>query len=282
MPHTEITTSPKLVVQRTKPVLAREFVSGAVLGASIWLALRTLGFNDPMHLSGSSGLLPSVLLGGLLGLSRYRVMLWLAGSALVTLFAIVSFTPLVVQPAQALIRSDPLPSPPLSLDAVVVLSGGVTSDGYLVPDAVDRMLSGMQLAKATGTSVLVTTRLRNPRNLEITSDADQHRLFEMMGSGLRLFTVRDVFSTRDEAIAVRDLAAEQGWARIAVVTSPAHSRRACGTFEKVGLRVTCVPADSRRVALRTLNSPDDRVLAFELWLYELVGTTQHRLRGWLP
>lgn len=263
-------------------MLAREFASGAVLGALIWLAICTLGFQGIFHLSGTSGLAPAALLGGLLGVTRYRVILWLAGGTLATLFAIVAFTPVIVQPAQALIRSDPIPSPPLTLDAVVVLSGGVTADGLIGHDAIERLLSGMRLAKATGTSALVTTRVRHPANLDISSDADQKKLVELMGSGLRLFIVADVFSTRDEALRVRELAAQQQWARVAVVTSPAHSRRACGTFEKVGLRVTCVPAESRGVAFKTLTSPGDRVEAFSLWMYEIAGTVNYRVKGWLP
>ena len=69
---------------------------------------------------------------------------------------------------------------------------------------------------------------------------------------------------------------------MAVVTSPSHSRRACGTFEKAGLRVTCVPAESREVSFETLTTPGDRIEAFQLWVYELAGTINYRVKGWLP
>ena len=263
-------------------MLAREFASGAVLGALVWLAICTLGFHGIFHLSGTSGLGPAALLGGLLGVTRYRVILWLAGATLAALFATVAFTPVIVQPAQALIRSDPIPSPPLALDAVVVLSGGVTVDGLVGHSGIERLLSGVRLAKATGTRALVTTRVRHPANLDVSSDADQKKLVELMAPGLRHFVVSDVFSTRDEALRVRDLARQQRWARVAVVTSPSHSRRACGTFEKVGVRVTCVAAESREVAFTTLASPGDRIEAFKLWIYEMAGTVNYRLKGWLP
>ncbi len=268
--------------RRAKPVLAREFTSGAVLGALAWLAITTLGLHDTLHLSAASGVGPAALLGGLLGVTRYRVLLWLAGGALAALFALVAFTPIIVQPARALVRSDPMPSPPLTLDAVVVLSGGVTADGLVGYSGVERLLSGVRLARSTGTTSLVTTRVRHPANLEVSSDADQKRLMELLGQRLRLFIVGDVFSTRDEALGVRELARQQRWARVAVVTSPAHSRRACGTFEKAGLRVTCVPAESREVSFRTLATPGDRIEAFQLWVYEIAGTVKYRLNGWLP
>lgn len=241
-----------------------------------------MGFPAALHLSGAGGLAPAALLGGLLGVTRLRPLLWLAGGCLAALFATVSFTPLIVQPAQALIRSDPIPSPPLTLDAVVVLSSGLSTDGLLSPDGADRLLSGIRLAKATGATTIVTTRVRNQDHVDVSSDADQKRTLALAGPGLRLFVVADVFSTRDEALRVRDLARQQRWSRVAVVTSPAHSRRACGTFEKAGLRVTCVPADSRDVAFKTLTSPGDRVGAFKLWVYEIAGTVNYRLKGWLP
>ncbi|MGI8619259.1 MAG: YdcF family protein [Gemmatimonadaceae bacterium] len=282
MPPTDVQTHRSSVARRTKPVLVREFASGAVLGALVWLAVTTLGLHATLHLSAASGLAAAALLGALLGVTRYRLVLWLVGGALAALFAIVAFTPIVVRPAQALVRSDPIPSPPLKLDAVVVLSGGLTADGLVGYSGIERLLSGVRLARSTGTAVLVTTRVRHPANLDVSSDADQKRLVELLGSGLRLFVVPDVFSTRDEALRVRDLARQQRWGRVAVVTSPSHSRRACGTFEKGGLRVTCVPAESREVAFRTLATPGDRIEAFKLWIYEMAGTVNYRLKGWLP
>jgi len=282
VPQPDFETHRAAVARRTKPALAREFFGGAVLGALVWLAANALGLPAIFHLSGTGGLGPAALLGALLGITRFRALLWLAGGALAALFAIVAFTTVIVQPAQALIRSDPIPSPPLTLDAVVVLSSGVSTDGLLGPDGADRLLSGIRLAKAAGATTIVTTRVRSTSAVDVSSDADQTRLVDLAGPGLLLLVVSDVFSTRDEALRVRDLARQQRWSRVAVVTSPAHSRRACGTFEKAGLRVTCVPADSRDVAFKTLTSPGDRVEAFKLWIYEVAGTIIYRLKGWLP
>ena len=270
------------VARRSKPLLLKEFVGGAVLGALIWLAILTLGFHSVFHLPGALGLGPAALLGGLLGLTRFRALLWVAGFTLTVLFAVVAFTPVIVQPAQALVRADPIPSPPLTVDAVVILSGGITADGVLSPDGTERMISGLRLARVAGARAVVTTRVRTGANLEVSSDADQRKLVDLFGGGVQHLIVSDVFSTRDEAVRVRELAQQQRWARVAVVTSPSHSRRACGTFEKVGLRVTCVPAESREVAFRSLSYPGDRVEAFNLWIYEMAGTVNYRMKGWLP
>lgn len=270
------------VPRRSKPLLLKEFASGAVLGTLIWLAVVTLGFHSVFHLPNSAGLGPAALLGGLVGFTRFRSILWLTGGTLVALFILVAFTPVIVEPAQSLVRSDPIPSPPLTVDAVVILSSGVTGDGLLNPSGTERMVSGLRLAKVTGSRAIVTTRVRTGPNLEVSSDADQKNLVDLFGAGVAHFIVPEVFSTRDEALLVRDLARQQRWARVAVVTSPSHSRRACGTFEKVGLRVTCAPAESREVAFHTLAYSGDRVEAFQLWVYEMAGTVNYRLKGWLP
>src|SRR5687768_13986362 len=110
VPPTEFSTPRATGVRRPKPLLVRDFTSGAILGALVWLAATTIGLNDTLHLSTASGLAAAALLGGLLGATRYRVILWLAGGALAALFAVVAFTPVIAQPAQALVRSDPMPS----------------------------------------------------------------------------------------------------------------------------------------------------------------------------
>ena len=66
-----------------------------------------------------------------------------------------------------------------------------------------------------------------------------------------------------------------------LVTSPFHTRRACRTFETVGLKVTCVPSDSRDIAIRRLAFPHDRLKAFGMWLYEAAGTIRYRQLGWI-
>jgi uncharacterized SAM-binding protein YcdF (DUF218 family) len=70
-------------------------------------------------------------------------------------------------------------------------------------------------------------------------------------------------------------------ASVAVVTSPLHTHRACAAFEKVGFIVSCVPSESRSVALRNPRLATDRLRAFQLWLYELAGLTLYRARGWI-
>jgi len=74
---------------------------------------------------------------------------------------------------------------------------------------------------------------------------------------------------------------ERGWKRVVVVTSPLHTRRACATFEKMGMTVSCVAAEWREVAINTLRSPEDRIRTFQVWLYEMAGTVRYNQLGWI-
>jgi uncharacterized SAM-binding protein YcdF (DUF218 family) len=115
----------------------------------------------------------------------------------------------------------------------------------------------------------------------VTSDADQQRVVGLLNPPARLLIVDSVFSTRDEAVRMAALARPLGITRIALVTSPLHTRRACATFEKVGFRVTCVPSESREAALESLREATDRVRALQLTLYEWAAFVKYRARGWI-
>jgi uncharacterized SAM-binding protein YcdF (DUF218 family) len=115
----------------------------------------------------------------------------------------------------------------------------------------------------------------------VTADVDQQRLVSLLERPIRLLIVDSIFSTRDEAVRTRALAKALDITNVAVVTSPLHTYRACATFEKVGFAVTCVPSESRDVALTTLSGPTDRVKALQLWLYELAGLAKYRVSGWM-
>jgi uncharacterized SAM-binding protein YcdF (DUF218 family) len=199
-----------------------------------------------------------------------------AGGALL---AVVAYTPAVVEPARSLVRSDPPAAP---VEAVVVLSGRVTPDGYVDPVVVDRLLTGLEVVRAERVPTLILSRVRFVRPGHVRdSDADQRRLVALATPSVALHVVDSVYATRDEAVRTWALARRLGVHRIALVTSPIHTRRACATFERVGFSVRCVPAADRDAAIRDLHEAGDRVRAFRQWLYESLGILAYRARGWL-
>ncbi len=251
---------------------------GAVAGAAAWMLIDLVGVPEIFGIGTDAGLIPFTILGALFGLTRYRIMFPLLAIALLILTAVVSYTSVIVAPAHAMIRSDSITAP---ADAVVALSAGVTADGLLTQQGEDRTLKAVELVKQGVAPVLLFTREeKKGKDFFLTSAEDQNRLAALADLHSILST-RRVRSTRDEALAVASVARYRGWKHIVLVTSPLHSRRACAAFEKAGLEVTCIPAESRDVALKRLVHAHDRMSAFSLWLYETAGTLRYRQAGWI-
>jgi uncharacterized SAM-binding protein YcdF (DUF218 family) len=253
---------------------------GAALGIALWLLLLTLGFPWVFHSGGMDGLLPAMIIGAILGITRWRVALLAGVLALSLVLLIVAYTSIIVGPARSFIRNDPLPA---HADAIVVLSAGVNDDGMILPQATDRLLKGLELLNRGIAPVLVLGRETYIVNGQlVSSKADHERILSLTPGALSKVVVSGVtHSTHDEAKRAAALFRARGWKRIVVVTSPLHTRRACGTFERAGVVVSCAASDSRELAVHSLRVPGDRIHAFQLWLYELAGSLRYRQLGWL-
>lgn len=253
-------------------------LGGVVAGAALWLLTDILGIPHIFGIGSDAGLIPFAVLGGVLALSRFSKIIPAAGVALLAVVILVAYTGVADRAALAFIREDRLPA---SADAVVALSAGVTADGYMTQQGLDRTLTAVELVKRGIAPVLVLTREeRRGGGLRVSPAGDQQRLAALGGVSGVLTTGR-VLSTHDEALQVAEIARSRGWKRIVLVTSPFHSRRACATFEKTGLVVSCAPSDSRDIAVKRLKYPHDRIGAFGMWLYETAGTLRYRQRGWI-
>jgi uncharacterized SAM-binding protein YcdF (DUF218 family) len=259
---------------------------GASTAAIAWIALAALtGLGKLEELS--LPLAPVVAVAGaLVAMSRIRLLNWIATSCaavLLAAFALVALTPFTtcLLPKQ-LVRRDAPPRAPV--DAVVVLSGGITPDSLLRPEALDRLLTGLALMRDSVAPALVLTRARRPQD-GVSADADQARLRALVTRPFPVLFVDSVRSTRDEATnawrLLRTRIALPDSIAIALVTSPLHTRRACATFERVGFSVTCVPAMSRSYSIERASSAPDRLALFRAWLYERAAWALYRTRGWV-
>ena len=221
----------------------------------------------------------AVVVGALTGPTAVGGFLWLVGGALAGVLMIVMFTPIVRPMIPWFVRADAVSTTPV--DAVIVLSGGLTDDGRITGQAIDRLLSGLSLAKARAIPELALSIVaRENARPAVSSEADQRALVQMAAPELSLRFVREVHSTRDEALAFAALARTHAWRRVVVVTSPMHSRRACLAIEAAGLRVECRPAAPRDYSLNALGRSENRRLAFQDVLYELAAGALYRMRGW--
>lgn len=251
---------------------------GAILGIATWLLFITMGIPYVFRISEYDGLAPFAVIGALAGLTRLRKVLWVPAAMMTILLMVVAYTDLIEAPVRSLIRRDAVPQ---SANAIVVLSAGINPDGLLGWQATDRIIKGIELVQAGVAPTIVTTRERNIfRGKVITSEQDQKRLLALGGVTDALVTPV-INNTREEAVAVERIARARGWSRVVLVTSPAHSGRACATFEKVGLTVSCVPSESRDVAFNVLGNGEDRIAALRLLVYERAGTVLYRWKGWL-
>jgi len=256
----------------------QRILTGVVAGCAAWMLIAWMSVPQIFGLDYDIGLIPFVVVFALLSLTReHRWPLYFT-TALLAFTLIVAYTPLFANIAKATIRSDPLPE---SADAVVVLSAGLGADGYLSRDGAERLFYALGLVKRGISPTLVVTREVKIINDTVhISDTDQRRLGDVAGITSIINTPR-VRNTHDEAVRVAQIARANGWHRIVVVTNPFHTRRACATFEKMGLVVTCTPSITREIGVSHLSVPRDRVNAFGLWLYETAGTLRYKQKGWL-
>lgn len=223
--------------------------------------------------------MPAALVGAILGASRLRPLLWISAGILALICVAVAYTQLAPTLARPLIRRDPMPA---RVDAIAVLSAGFTPDGMMRSQTLDRMLTGLTLARRGVASALLISRERRAHRGKVVSDsADQQNILALAPPAGQVVFVDSVFTTRTEALRMKTIAQTRGWSTIAVVTSPMHTRRACATFEAVGFKVVCVPADVRESGLYEGSGASDRLRAFASWLYETFASSTYRRRGWI-
>jgi uncharacterized SAM-binding protein YcdF (DUF218 family) len=257
----------------------RGAVEGALLGALLGLLIALLGIPGvaAVHdtaLVGSVG----AALGALLGAAGWTRGLRLVGAPVLVLFLLVALVPWTGLAARWM-RADPPPAG--GVDAVVVLSAGMSGDSTISSGGLDRLLSGVELVRSGVAPRLITTRMVNRfGGVRVTNDADVRRIVHLAGLDSAWIMVDSARVTHDEANRTARLLLP-GARRIVVVTSPSHTRRACATFEKVGFQVWCSPALERDQRSSRATTPDQRLGVFGALLYELAGSAKYRIMGWI-
>lgn len=261
------------------PVNARYAVTGAILGTLCAVAAHVLGVQQLLRQPDLNLYIPTALFGALLGVTRLRPLLWIGAGVLAALCIVVAYTPFVSTLAGPLIRRDSVSA---RVDAIAILSAGVTSDGMMRSETLDRLLGGLSLARRGIAPVVLVSRERVAYFGRLVSDsADLQNVATLIGVPAQIIFVDSIFTTRTEALRMRAVASPHDWKTLAVVTSPMHSRRACATFEAVGFKVVCAPAVVRESGLSPGGNAQDRLRGFRSWLYETFATDSYRRRGWI-
>lgn len=224
-------------------------------------------------------LVGAIALGAVVTLAPLRIVARIA-VAIAALVSAIGLTPIMRRPVDSWVRRDSVSV--TKFDAVVVLSSSVSADSLLDPIATERLLSGLEFMRRHAVGVIVTTRPAvSRRSARPVSNTDQRALVALVGDTARWREVGPVRTTHDEAVHVAALLAPASSRTIAVVTSPLHTRRACGAFEAVGFHVVCVPSAERLYAIYAFNGVRGRLLAVADLLYERLGMAEYRARGWV-
>jgi uncharacterized SAM-binding protein YcdF (DUF218 family) len=252
---------------------------GAAGGALAGFLLSALGIVEVVGAGSTADwALAAAIAGAAIGAwGRHRFVL-VADAALFAVFLLIAYTPIMLALAPRWVRNDPVNGP---VDAIVVLSANVKSDDLLNPEGTERLLTGLELFRRGVAGRLFTTAVEAKWENGIHSSlSDQQRLVELGGALPAWTSLTDVHVTRDEAVKTA-AALPEGARKVAVVTSPMHTRRACATFEGVGLDVVCVAAAERRDVTWHPVSPMDRLASFRDYLYERLGMVKYRAKGWI-
>ena len=253
---------------------------GATCALLAWLVIGALTGLGKVPSLLFPGAVLVALAGAVIGLTRAAVILWVVSGLAILGFCVIAMTPFVTTllPTSAFVRSDPLPRG--RLDAVIVLSGGITADSLLTEEPLDRLLTGLELMRDSVAPVLVVTEPRDPSN-GATATPDQARLRALVARPFPMLKLDSVHTTHDEAVQAWRTLLPRQTTRVAVVTSPLHTRRACATFERVGFTVTCISAVSRAYSVERAHSGQDRLALFRAWIYERAAWLEYRIRGWV-
>lgn len=147
----------------------------------------------------------------------------------------------------------------MSLDAVVVLGGGVSPDGELSAWSRERLAVALELVdRGLALNLIVSGgwALTEPRPPRLEAEVMADRAAERMDAD-RIRMEQRSRDTIGNAWFVREIIEEEGWTRLCCVTSDFHVPRASWIFRRVMPGVTCtwVPAPSGLMGaelLRTL------------------------------
>ena len=240
------------------------------MGAAAGFLLRDL---FPFEMA--SAWAPFAVLGGLLWPTRLRAALVGLALGVAAVWILVAFGPLSGWLASPLVRREA----PRPADAVLVLASRIQVDGEPTATAQARLLHGLALAAQGHAPALILTELPAPAAAYAPIAS---RLVDDLGLEVgEVVSLGPVRSTREEALQVDALCRERGWRRLLVVTSPLHSRRACGALEHEGLDVTCSPSPETEYDVESLDRPVERLLAFRRALRETAALLVYDRRGWL-
>lgn len=171
---------------------------------------------------------------------RWRIVGWVVGGVLVTVFVLSATTTWVRDALMwPLVVDEPLrPS-----DVIVVLGAGTRPDGvHLPPQALQRTLRGIALHQQGVAPRVIFSGGRDRRTGYVESNEMLAYAASQGFPSADGVTEGSSHDTWGNATFTLEIMRQQGWRTAAVVTSPYHTWRACRMFRRQGADVRCHPA----------------------------------------
>jgi uncharacterized SAM-binding protein YcdF (DUF218 family) len=178
-------------------------------------------------------------------------------------------------------------------DAIVVLGGGYYASehdayGFAITDAGSRVLTGLELARAGKSKVLIlggSLPIRGSSKTRISDDV-QAWVRSWNLTGVVVTNLGICMNTHDEALAFVSLSRAIPKPKILLVSSALHMPRSEALFRKLGVDVTPVACDFRGFGVPrdygfSLFPKQSRFDMLSRYSHEKVGWAYYRLRGWI-
>ncbi len=195
------------------------------------------------------------------------------GAVSVVLFLVTAFTP-AVDVFGFWFNPD---RPPEHAEAIVVLgAGGATPSGGLTDSSVRGVLDGVTLFQQGWAPLLVLSGAEGQPKTEAEARADFARRAGVPAASI--MTVSRAWTTREEALRVRELLQPRGVRKILLVVDGPGTVRAMAVFERVGFDVVPAPwsPDWNLDA-----APEERLQSLRPLAMELVAWLYYRAMGYL-
>jgi uncharacterized SAM-binding protein YcdF (DUF218 family) len=164
-----------------------------------------------------------------------------------------------------------------SAGAIVVLGSGLKADGSLTFESEQRLLFGMRLYKEGLAPILVLSGPARP-NTAPEATVRARIAVEMGIPDGKIFELKTVNTTRDEAQQAQHILAPLGIKHILLVTESMHMRRSKAVFEAAGLTVSAAPSDNLPALAE---SPMDRLDLCAKLLMHSAGMIYYRIAGYI-
>ena len=189
--------------------------------------------------------------------------------------AVWLYTPASEWLAQPLYRP---PSPPQTVDAIVVLEAWADDNGELNESGMRRAFRGAELFEAAAAQTVVITGLKRTTLRPGSALLPMQRLLVIAGVPASSILIEDGSAdTHESARHVGALARDRGWRRIVLVTDAGHMIRASRSFAREGLAVAMAPTMSWELAGA---QPSLRLRRLGVLVHEYLGLVYCWWRGW--